>query len=155
MIRFKKLYDLFVKYFSVPYFGFIQGHSYLTNENLKELKKYVGSDDVNLERDFENNFSNIVGKGYSVCFAAGRMGFYALMKTEGVGAGDEVVLQGATCSVMVNAIIRLGAKPVYADIDPNTFNMAHSGANCSIPFRVASSFFMPFPIRSLIASSIF
>ena len=121
MIRFKKLYDLFVKYFSVPYFGFIQGHSYLTNENLKELKKYVGSDDVNLERDFENNFSNIVGKGYSVCFAAGRMGFYALMKTEGVGAGDEVILQGATCSVMVNAILRLGAKPVYADIDPNTF----------------------------------
>ena len=33
----KKLYDLFVKYFSVPYFGFIQGHSYLTNDNLKEL----------------------------------------------------------------------------------------------------------------------
>ena len=88
MIRFKKLYDLFVKYFSVPYFGFIQGHSYLTNDNLKELKKYVGSDDVHLERDFENNFSNIVGKGYSVCFAAGRMGFYALLKVLNIGEGD-------------------------------------------------------------------
>ena len=78
MIRFKKLYDLFVKYFSVPYFGFIQGHSYLTNDNLKELKKYVGSDDVHLERDFENNFSNIVGKGHSVCFAAGNQSLVAL-----------------------------------------------------------------------------
>jgi len=43
------------------------------------------------------------------------------MKIEGIGVGDEVVLQGATCSVMVNAVLRTGAKPIFADIDPNTF----------------------------------
>ena len=46
---------------------------------------------------------------------------YALMKILKVGEGDEVVLQGHTCSVMPNAVWRSGAKPVFADIDPDTF----------------------------------
>jgi dTDP-4-amino-4,6-dideoxygalactose transaminase len=49
------------------------------------------------------------------------MGFYVLMKILGIGPGDEVVVQGATCAVMVNAILRVGAIPVYADFDPETF----------------------------------
>ncbi|RMD63495.1 aminotransferase, partial [Candidatus Parcubacteria bacterium] len=38
----------------------------------------------------------------------------------GIGEGDEVVLPGATCSVMANAVLRARARPVYADIDPET-----------------------------------
>lgn len=49
------------------------------------------------------------------------MGFYALMKILGIGPGDDVIVRGATCAVMVNAILRTGATPVFADIDPETF----------------------------------
>lgn len=41
----------------------------------------------------------------------------------GVKAGDEVILPAFTCVVVPNAIIYLGAKPVYVDIKLDTFNM--------------------------------
>ena len=49
------------------------------------------------------------------------MAFFSLMKELNIGEGDEVILQGATCSVMPNAVLRTGAKPVFADVDPDTF----------------------------------
>jgi len=117
----RKLFDLFTNYFRVPYFGFIQGHNYLSEKSLKELNSLVGEDDLKIIENFEIEFSNIIGNGKAVSFASGRMGFHALMKIEKIGVGDEVVLQGATCSVMVNAVLKVGATPIYADIDPDTF----------------------------------
>jgi perosamine synthetase len=107
--------------FTNPYFGFIQGHSHLPNESLFKLKQLVELDDDKTLQMFEVQFARLIGDGNSASFASGRMGFYVLMQVLGVGIGDEVVLQGATCSVMANAVLRIGAKPVYADIDPNTF----------------------------------
>ena len=48
------------------------------------------------------------------------MAFFSLMQSLGIGTGDEVIIPGFTCSVMANAIIRTGAKPVYSDIDADT-----------------------------------
>lgn len=53
----------------------------------------------------------------------GRVALYALLKAMGVGPGDEVIVQGYTCVVVANSIIYLGAKPVYVDIDLETYNM--------------------------------
>ena len=56
-----------------------------------------------------------------MAFASARMGFFAIMKVLGINHDDEVILLGSTCSVMVNAVLKIGAKPVFSDIDPNTF----------------------------------
>ena len=53
----------------------------------------------------------------------GRVALYAILKAMGVQKGDEVIVQGYTCVVVANAILYLGAKPVYVDIDSNTYNM--------------------------------
>lgn len=53
----------------------------------------------------------------------GRVALYALLKAMGVGPGDEVIVQGFTCIVVPNAIIYLGATPIYADIDTDTYNL--------------------------------
>ena len=53
----------------------------------------------------------------------GRTALYALLKAMGIGPGDEVIVQGYTCVVVANAILYLGAVPVYVDIDPETYNM--------------------------------
>lgn len=71
--------------------------------------------------EYEQRFSALVGSGYGISFAAGRMAFYMIMKALGIGEGDEVILPGFTCSVMPNAVWRTGAKPVFADIDEDTF----------------------------------
>ncbi len=53
----------------------------------------------------------------------GRVGLYGILKALGIGAGDEVIIPAFTCVVVPNAIIYCGAKPVYVDIDAQTFNL--------------------------------
>ena len=53
----------------------------------------------------------------------GRVALYALLKAMEVGPGDEVIIQGYTCVVVANAVLYLGATPIYADIDLDTYNV--------------------------------
>ncbi len=53
----------------------------------------------------------------------GRVALYAILKAMGVGKDDEVIIPAYTCVVVPNAIIYLGAKPVYVDIDRDSYNM--------------------------------
>ena len=60
-------------------------------------------------------------------FWKGRVALYAILETLGIKGGDEIILPAFTCVVAVNPIIYLGAKPVYVDIDPMTYNIDVSG----------------------------
>jgi dTDP-4-amino-4,6-dideoxygalactose transaminase len=107
--------------FKTSYFGFIQGHAHFRPEDLRQIKRLVGMQADNVVADFESRFAKLVGEGEAIAYAAARMGFYDLMRLLGIGKGDEVILLGATCAVMVNAVMRTGATPVFSDIDPETF----------------------------------
>ncbi|HWT79550.1 MAG TPA: DegT/DnrJ/EryC1/StrS aminotransferase family protein, partial [Candidatus Methylomirabilis sp.] len=72
---------------------------------------------------YEAAFARTVGTSYAFGFAAGRMGLYAILEALGVGPGDEVVIPAFTCVVVPNAILYRGARPVYVDVDPHTFNV--------------------------------
>ena len=52
----------------------------------------------------------------------GRVALYALLKAAGIGEGDEVILSGLTCVVVPNAVKYLGARPVYVDVNIETYN---------------------------------
>lgn len=56
-------------------------------------------------------------------FWKGRVGLYAILKALGVGKGDEVIVPAFTCVVVPNAILYLGAKPIYVDVNPETCNL--------------------------------
>ncbi len=74
-------------------------------------------------REYESAFSEWLGAKYAFSFWKGRVALYALLRAMGVGEGDEVILPGYTCVMDVNPIKYLGAKPVYVDIEPATFNI--------------------------------
>jgi perosamine synthetase len=103
------------------YWGFIKGHDYLTLANYNDLSALITKPDNAIRKAYEKEFSSYLGIGQCLSFAGGRMAFYTLLKCFNVNKGDEVILTGFTCSVMVNAVIRAGAIPVYADIDPETY----------------------------------
>jgi len=56
-------------------------------------------------------------------FYKGRVALYAILKALTVQASDEIILPGFTCVVVPNAISYLGAKPVYVDIAPGSYNI--------------------------------
>ena len=56
-------------------------------------------------------------------FWKGRVALYAILKAMGIKEGDEIILPAFTCVVAVNPIIYLGARPVYVDVDPKTYNI--------------------------------
>ncbi len=78
-----------------------------------------------VEQEYRKAIAAVLSRGEDDIFFywKGRVALYALLKSMGVGKGDEVIVQGYTCVVVANAILYLGATPVYADIDASTFNM--------------------------------
>jgi len=56
-------------------------------------------------------------------FYRGGVALYALLKSMQVAQNDQVILPSFTCPAVPYPIMRLGAKPVYVDIDPITFNI--------------------------------
>lgn len=103
------------------YFGFFQGHTSLTQDELDSMCSLVEAEkNPAIEREFENAFAQVVGGGEAVSFASGRMAFYAALRALDIGKDDEVLLTGFTCAVMSNAVWRLGATARYADIAEDT-----------------------------------
>jgi len=118
-----KFLDLLQVAIAPYHITFVAGHWYLQKSQIKQLSEILDEQPVNEEfvEHYEQQFAQLIGHGKGKSFASGRMAFYVLMKVLGIGRGDEVILPGFTCSVMVNAVYRIGATPIYADIDPETF----------------------------------
>lgn len=74
-------------------------------------------------KQYEARFAEWIEMNCAFSFWKGRVALYALLKGLGIGPGSEVVLPGYTCVMNVNPIKYLGARPVYADIEPDTFNI--------------------------------
>ena len=73
--------------------------------------------------EYQTAFAKWFNASKAFSFWKGRVALYAILKTLGVAENDEVILPGYTCVMDVNPIKYLGAKPVYVDIEPKTFNM--------------------------------
>ena len=72
-----------------------------------------------LESAFEKYFQ--IKLAFS--FLSARTALWAILKSLGIEKDDEVLLQAYTCVVVPNAMISLGIRPVWVDINPKTFNM--------------------------------
>lgn len=64
-----------------------------------------------------------LGVQHAISFQRGRDALYILLKSLGISFEDEVILQAYTCLVVPNAIQYTGAKPIYADIEAEGFNI--------------------------------
>lgn len=152
-LKFLNIRSQLLGYFQKPFFGFVQGHSYLDKSELRNLRAETDKD-TDIIRQFEEYFASFIGSGQCISFASGRMSFYALLRALKIGLGDEVVLTGFTCSVMVNAVIRSGAKPVFSDIDEASFGTCPKALRKAISSKtklvvVQHSFGIPCDIISI------
>jgi dTDP-4-amino-4,6-dideoxygalactose transaminase len=72
---------------------------------------------------YEEAFARAIGVRYAYSFWAGRVGLYSLLLGLGLKRGDEVLLQVPTHVVVANAIRYTGARPVYVDCEPDSYNI--------------------------------
>lgn len=74
-------------------------------------------------RAFEAEFAAFVGASHAVATSSGTTALDLALYTLGVGAGDEVVTVSHSFIAAANAIRRVGALPVFVDIEAANFNM--------------------------------
>ena len=77
---------------------------------------------MNKQEAYHNTISDYLGVHQKTIqtYWKGRVALYTALKAMNIGQGDEVILPAFTCVVVPNAIIYLGATPVYVDIDKNS-----------------------------------
>ncbi|VVB65230.1 Aspartate aminotransferase [uncultured archaeon] len=72
---------------------------------------------------FEDAFSAYIGIKNSIACSNGTVALDLALKAAGIGPGDEVITPAFTFIATANAILYQGSKPVFADVDPRTFNI--------------------------------
>lgn len=72
---------------------------------------------------FENEYAEYCGVNYGIGCDNGTNAISLALLAMGIKAGDEVITVSNTAIPTVSAIISIGAKPVFVDIDPNTYLM--------------------------------
>ena len=72
---------------------------------------------------FEDEFAKFCGTKYAIATDNGTSALMVALVSAEIGAGDEVITTPFTFIATANSIVFTGAKPVFVDIDPNTFNI--------------------------------
>ncbi|WP_371381176.1 DegT/DnrJ/EryC1/StrS family aminotransferase [Sporomusa aerivorans] len=75
-------------------------------------------------QEFEDEFKRYHGSGYGVATSSGTTALHVILEAMGIGAGDKVITTPFSFIATSNAILYTGATPVFADIDPVTYNLS-------------------------------
>lgn len=73
--------------------------------------------------EFEEKFAAYVGTDHAVATSSGTTALHLALLATGVGKGDEVITTPFSFAATANAALYVGATPVFADIDPLTYNI--------------------------------
>jgi perosamine synthetase len=105
---------------------------------------------------FEHAMAQRTRRPHAVGLASGSIAMEIALKALGIGTGDEVLVSAFGYSSNVNAVLHVGARPVFVDADPATLNMDPAKAEQAFTPRtramlVAETFGNPAGFPELIA----
>jgi dTDP-4-amino-4,6-dideoxygalactose transaminase len=74
-------------------------------------------------REFEAAFARKMGGNYAVATSSGTAALHLTLLAMGIGSNAEVILPSYVCTALLNAVRYVGASPIFAEIDPLTYNI--------------------------------
>ncbi|MGI8510771.1 MAG: DegT/DnrJ/EryC1/StrS family aminotransferase, partial [Gemmatimonadaceae bacterium] len=101
-------------------------------EGVLESGAYTGGPFV---QRFEEAFATFCGVEHAIGVGNGTDALWAALLALGVGAGDEVITTPNTFIATAEAISFCGARPVFVDVDPQTYNLDPSRLESAITSR--------------------
>ena len=72
---------------------------------------------------FEEAFAEMCGVAHAVATTSGTTALHVALLSHEIGPGDEVITSPFTFIASANSILFVGARPVFVDVDPVTFNL--------------------------------
>lgn len=106
----QKQFTFFEKKINKKIISILSSGSYILGENVKS---------------FEKNITKYLGTRYSVSCNSGTDALVMSLRAIGIGNNDQVITTPFTYFATSEAISLVGAKPIFADINPHTFNINH------------------------------
>jgi len=105
----------------IPY-----GSQWIDDQDIKAVTETLKSDYLTTGpkiKEFEDKFADYVDAKYAVAIANGTAALHAAAYAAGIKKGDEVITTPLTFAATANSVLYQDATPVFADIDPETYNI--------------------------------
>lgn len=74
-------------------------------------------------KEFEAAFAQYTGAMHAIAVNSGTAALHLALLAQGIGPGDEVITTSFTFVASANAVLFTGAKPIFVDIDPTSYNL--------------------------------
>jgi dTDP-4-amino-4,6-dideoxygalactose transaminase len=87
---------------------------------------------------FEREFGELVADRHCVAVNSGTSALHLTLLALGFGPGDEVIVPSFSFAATANAVRLVGATPVFADIDPGTFNLNPDAVAAAVTARTVA-----------------
>jgi len=105
----------------IPY-----GKQYIDDDDINAVVEVLRSDFLTtgpMVKKFEEALADYLGVKHVVVLSNGTAALHAACFSAGIGPGDEVITTPITFAASANAVLYCGGTPVFADIDPLTYNI--------------------------------
>jgi dTDP-4-amino-4,6-dideoxygalactose transaminase len=114
------------------------GAPLIENEEIREVEATLRSGWLGTgpkTKLFEQRFMEYTGAQHAVALNSATAGLHLALDALGIGPGDEVIVPTMTFAATANVVFHVGATPVFADCDPETFNILPEAIEAAITPR--------------------
>lgn len=102
------------------------GKQWIDDEDVKAVSEVLMGNFITCGpkiSELEKILAEYTGAGYSVMVSSGTAALHCACMAAGIGPGDEVITTPLTFAASANCALYCGARPVFADVEPDTYNI--------------------------------